>query len=76
MEDYDGRPTGRNAEYALEHQLNVMRKRELKVYMDNQPVTLEEALERCVQERTVYMPDYVMDENGILEQVRFDRIDL
>ncbi len=76
MEDYDGHPTGQNAEYELEYQLNIMRKRELKIYMDNQQVTLEEALSRCVQERTVYMPDYVLDENGILEQVRFDRIDL
>lgn len=76
MEDYNGHSAGQDAEYALEQQLNVMRKRELKVYMDNQQVTLEEALARCVQEQTVYMPDYVMDENGILEQVRFDRIDL
>ncbi len=76
MEDYDNHPTGQDAKCALEYQLNVMRKRELKVYMDNQQVTLEEALTRCVQERTVYMPDYVMDENGILEQVRFDRIEM
>ncbi len=76
MEDYDGHPTGQDVEYELEYQLNIMRKRDLKIYMDNQQVTLEEALTRCVQERTVYMPDYVLDENGILEQVRFDRIDL
>ena len=48
----------------------------LEVYMDNQRTTLEDALKRCVQERTVYMPDYVLDENGVLEQLRFDKIDL
>ena len=44
--------------------------------MDNKRTTLEDALTRCVQERTVYMPDYVLDENGVLEQLRFDKIDL
>ena len=61
---------------AIEYQLSVMRKKELKVYMDNKPVSLDEALNRCVQECSVYMPDYVLDENGILEQVRFARIDM
>lgn len=61
---------------AIEYQLSIMRKKEITVYMDNKPVSLDEALVRCVQECTVYMPDYVLDENGILEQVRFDRIDM
>lgn len=62
------------AKNALEYQLNVMRKDEFEVYMDNEKTTLDDALERCVRECSVYMPDYVLDEKGNLKQVRFDRI--
>lgn len=62
------------AKNVLEYQLNVMRKDEFEVYMDNEKTTLDDALERCVRECSVYMPDYVLDENGNLKQVRFDRI--
>lgn len=48
----------------------------LEVYMDDERITLEEALHRCVQERAVYMPDYVLDEKGVLKQLRFDKVDL
>lgn len=62
------------AKQALEDQLNVICKDEFEVYMDNEKTTLDEALERCVRECSVYMPDYVLDEKGNLKQVRFDRI--
>ncbi len=67
---------GQHVNDAIEYQLSVMRKKDVKVFMDNKPITLDEALHRCVQECSVYMPDYVLDENGILEQVRFDKIDM
>lgn len=63
-----------SAKNALEYQLNVMRKDEFEVYMDNEKTTLDDALDRWVRECSVYMPDYVLDENGNLKQVRFDRI--
>ena len=62
------------AKHALEYQLNVICKDKFEVYMDNKRTTLDEALERCVRECSIYMPDYVLDENGNLKQVRFDRI--
>lgn len=67
---------GQRVNDAIEYQLSVMRKKDVKVFMDNKPITLDEALYRCVQECSVYMPDYVLDENGILEQVRFDKINM
>ncbi len=73
MNEEEIQPKGRNA---LEYQVNVMRKDGFEVYMDNKRTTLEDALERCVREKHVYMPDYVLDEDGNLKQVRFDRIDL
>ena len=63
-----------NGKTALEYQVNVLRKDSFEVYMDNKRTTLEDALERGVWESSVYMPDYVLDENGNLKQVRFDRI--
>ena len=45
------------------------------LYMDDRPASPEEVVRKCMQEQTVYMPDYVLNDMGILEQVRFDRID-
>ncbi len=73
MSEDEIQQNGRNA---LEYQVNVLRKDSFEVYMDNQRTTLEDALERCVRESSVYMPDYVLDKYGNLKQVRFDRIDL
>ncbi len=75
MEDADSYSFVQNLEDVLRYHLSGRQKRSLEVYIDDELTTLEDALTRCVQERTVYMPDYVLDENGVLEQLRFDRID-
>lgn len=75
MEEAEECPVIRSMEEILMKQMGGARK-ELEVYMDNRRTTLEEALNRCVRERTVYMPDYVLDEKGVLKQLRFDKIDL
>ncbi len=76
MENTDGCPYARNLEEVLRYQLGSRQKRSPEVYIDNELTTLDEALTRCVQERSVYMPDYVLDEKGVLEQVRFDKVEL
>ncbi len=75
MEEAEEFPLGQNIEDILRYRMGSRQKKSLEVYIDNELTTLEDALTRCVQERTVYMPDYILDENGILEQLRFDRID-
>lgn len=75
MEEAESYPPAKDMEEILKDRMSGEKKC-LEVYMDNKRTTLEDALKRCVQERTVYMPDYVMDENGVLEQLRFDKIDL
>ncbi len=47
----------------------------VSLYVDDHPASPEEVACKCVQEQTVYMPDYILNDMGILEQVRFDRID-
>lgn len=75
MEEAESCPPAKDMEEILKNRMSGEKKC-LEVYMDNQRTTLEDALKRCVQEKTVYMPDYVLDENGVLEQLRFDKIDL
>ncbi len=75
MEQAEDRPAVENMQEVLYDRMGGVRKN-LEVYMDDKRITLEEALSRCVQERAVYMPDYVLDEKGVLKQLRFDRIDL
>lgn len=75
MEEAQGRPLVENMQEVLYDRMGGEEK-DLEVYMDDKRITLEEALNRCVQERAVYMPDYVLDEKGVLKQLRFDRIDL
>ena len=58
----------------LKLQLVKVQQEGVALYVDDEPASPDEVAARCVQEQTVYMPDYVLDENGILEQVRFDRI--
>ncbi len=75
MEEAEDCPLGQNIEDILKYQMGGRQNNSLEVYIDNELTTLEDALKRCVQERTIYMPDYILNENGILEQLRFDRID-
>ena len=56
-------------------QLQKVQERGVGLYMDDRPASPEEVVRKCMQEETVYMPDYVLNDMGILEQVRFDRID-
>lgn len=56
-------------------QLQKVQERGVSLYVDNQPASPDEVACKCVQEQNVYMPDYVLNDMGILEQVRFDRID-
>lgn len=45
------------------------------IYIDGELSTPEEVVEcYCVNEDSVYMPDYVMDEAGDLKELRYDKI--
>lgn len=45
------------------------------LYLDGKLTTAEELARTCsVNEETVYMPDYVLDEAGKLRQLRYDKI--
>lgn len=46
----------------------------IELYLDGLPASPSGIVERFVREDAVYMPDFVIDEEGILTQVRYDKI--
>lgn len=43
-------------------------------FVDGEAVSLAAAIARAVREDGVYMADYVLGEEGKIEQVRFDKV--
>lgn len=56
--------------------LEQMREEGVNFFVDGEEVTLAEAMKRTVQEDFTYMADYVLDDKGKVEQVRFDKVNL
>jgi hypothetical protein len=47
----------------------------VKLYIDGKSATAEEISRRCVNEkRALYMADYVLDDEGNLAEIRYDRV--
>ena len=47
-----------------------------RLYLDGVPASLESIEQNCVMEDSMYMPDYVTDQNGKITEIRYDRISL
>lgn len=48
----------------------------IRLYMDGTPTSSEYIEQKCVNEDTLYMPDYVTDKEGRIKEIRYDRISL
>ncbi len=59
---------------SLKPQLEQMEKEGVILYLNGVPSTTEYIMKNCVNEDTMYMPDYVIDENGKIKEIRYDRI--
>ena len=46
----------------------------VELFVDGVALAPDEVVRRCVREDSIYMPDYVLGEEGTLEQLRFDRV--
>lgn len=46
----------------------------VELFVDGKSVSSGEAASRTVRENSPYMADYVMGDNGIIRQIRFDRV--
>lgn len=58
----------------LETRLEDILSRGIELYLDGQPASPARIAERFVKEDAVYMPDFVLNEEGILTQVRYDEV--
>ena len=61
---------------ALKSRLEQLEKEGAKLYLNGVPSTTEHIIKNCVNEDTVYMPDYVTDGHGKIKEIRYDRISL
>lgn len=61
---------------SLKSRLEDMEKEGVKLYLNGVPSTTEYIIRNCVEEDTVYMPDYVTDRNGKIMEIRYDRVSL
>lgn len=59
---------------SLRSRLEKLEEEGVKLYLNGRPSNTEYILNHCVNEDTVYMPDYVTDENGMIREVRYDKI--
>ena len=67
-------PNNKKEMMAMEDRLEDILSRGIELYMDGQPASPSRIAERFVREDAVYMPDFVIDEEGILTHVRYDKI--
>lgn len=45
-----------------------------RFYVDNEPMLPQKALQKTVEEESIYMADYILGDTGKITEVRFDRI--
>ncbi|MCI9279038.1 hypothetical protein D7X48_11510 [bacterium D16-50] len=55
-------------------QLEQMSQSGVGLYVDGKKVLPAEAVSRAVREDSPYMADYVLNDKGAVEQVRFDKV--
>lgn len=63
-----------NARKRMLLQLEEMSRRGVRLYVDGRAVPPSEAVSKAVREDSPYMADYVLDSDGAVKQVRFDRV--
>lgn len=66
--------SAKNVEPVIMAQLESILGNGVNLYLDGQEATIHEVAQICVREDVLYMPDYVIDEAGILREVRYDKI--
>lgn len=45
-----------------------------ELYLDNKPAMPETIAHCCMEDGAVYMPDYILDENGGIMEIRYDKV--
>jgi len=58
----------------LEERLENAFQNGVALFLEGTPALPSEIAGKCVGEDTVYMADYVLDDKGILRELRYDRV--
>lgn len=61
-------------EQRLKEKLESVRRSGVSLYLEGKPASPEVIADKCVCEDAIYMADYVLDEDGRLKELRYDRI--
>ncbi len=61
---------------ALNLRLRKMENAGVRLYLDGMPASSKKIARQCVKEDSLYMPDYVTDNEGKIKEIRYDRISL
>lgn len=63
-----------NAKKRMLLHLEQMSQSGVRLFVDGRAVLPAEAVSRAVREDSPYMADYVLDSDGVIRQVRFDKV--
>ena len=58
----------------LQKNLEVMCQNGIALFLEGEPATPVEIAGKCVGEDCCYMADYVIDDKGVLTELRYDRV--
>lgn len=61
-------------EQRLLETLELVRQQGVYLYLEGKPSTPEEIAGECIREDADYMADYVLNEEGALKELRYDRV--
>ena len=64
----------KNEILSMKSKLEAVLEQGIDLYLDGRPASPDRIAERFVREDTVYMPDFVIGEDGVLIQIRYDKI--
>lgn len=65
---YDGK------EQIMRNNLENVRQRGVELFLEGEPSSPGEIAGKCIGEDCVYMADYVLDDRGVLRELRYDKI--
>lgn len=57
-----------------EKRLGTMKRQGVSLYLEGRPSTPGEIVKACVKEESSYMADFVLDEKGLLKELRYDKV--
>ena len=60
----------------LRVRLEQLEREGIKLFLNGVPSTTDYIVKTCINEETVYMPDYVTNQDGRLTELRYDKVRL